>query len=75
MIVAAYVVAAAALFWVGMVTFFLGGLIFVILAAALAGLKLAGIFIWSWWWVALPLFAASGGAFVKMRAAARDPNF
>ena len=47
LIVVAYVVAAAALFWIGMVTFFLGGLFFVILAAVLAGLKLAGIFVWS----------------------------
>jgi hypothetical protein len=75
LIVIAYVVAAAALFWVGMVTFFLGGLIFVILAVVLAGLKLAGIFVWSWWWAALPLFGAVGGAVVKMRIAARDPNF
>jgi hypothetical protein len=41
-----------------------------------AGLKLAGIFVSSWWWwVILPLWAAIGGAFVKMRMAARDPNF
>ena len=72
--VIAYVVAAVALFWIGMV-FFLGGLIFVLVAAALAGLKLAGIFAWSWWWAILPLWAAVGGAFVKMRVAARDPNF
>lgn len=75
LIVVAYVVAAAALFWIGMVTFFLGGLFFVILAAVLAGLKLARIFVWSWWWTALPLFGAGGGAVVKMRIAARDPNF
>jgi hypothetical protein len=75
MILAAYLVAAAVLFWVGMVTFFLGGLIFVILAAALAALKLAGIFLWSWWWAVLPLWAAIGGGVVKMRIAARDPRF
>jgi hypothetical protein len=75
MIVIAYVVAAVALFWIGMVTFYLGGLVFVVLAAILAGLKLAGIFVWSWWWTALPLFGAVGGAVVKMRIAARDPNF
>ena len=75
LIVIAYVVAACALFWVGMVTFFLGGLIFVILAAILAGLKLAGLFVWSWGWTVLPLFAALGGVVVKMRIAARDPNF
>jgi len=75
LIVIAYVVAAVALFLVGMVTFFLGGLIFVILAAVLAGLKLAGIFAWSWWWATLPLWGAAGGAVVKMRVAARSPNF
>ncbi len=73
MIIIAYVVAAAALFWVGMVTFFLGGLIFVILAAVLAGLKLAGIVAWSWWWTILPLWAAIGGAVAKMWIVARDP--
>jgi hypothetical protein len=74
MLVVAYVVAAAALFWVGMVTFFLGGLIFVALAAVLAGLKLAGIFAWSWWWAMLPLWAAIGGAVVKMRIASSRPR-
>lgn len=75
MIVAAYVVAAAVLFWLGMIFAFLGGLIFVILAAVLAALKLAGIFVWSWWWVALPLWTALGGAVLKVRMAARDPRF
>ena len=75
MFVIGYVVAAFALFWLGMVTFFLGGLIFVILAALLVVLKLVGIFVWSWWWTALPLFGAAGGGVVKMRIAARDPRF
>lgn len=75
MMVAAYVVAAAVLFWLGMIFAHLGGLIFVILAAALAALKLAGIFPWSWWWVALPLWTALGGGFLKMRMAARDSRF
>ena len=76
MTIVAYVVAAAVIWWVGMVTsMFLGGLIFVILAAALAGLKLAGIVAWSWWWALLPLWGAMGGASVKLWMAARDPNF
>jgi hypothetical protein len=75
MIAAVYVVAAAALFGLGMIFAFFGGLIFVILAAALAGLKLTGIVSWSWWWVMLPLWAAIDGAVVKMRTAARDPQF
>jgi len=75
MIVIVYVAAAAVLFWLGMIFAFLGGLIFVILAVVLAGLKLAGIFVWSWWWVVLPLWVAIGGAVVKMRIAARDPRF
>jgi hypothetical protein len=75
MIIAAYVVAAAALFWVGMIFAHFGGLIFVILAAVLAILKLIGVFVWSWWWVTLPLWAALGGGVLKMRVAARDPRF
>ena len=72
----AYLVAAAALFWVGMISAIaLGGLLFVILAAVLAGLKLAGIIAWSWWWAMLPLWGAIGGAFLKTRLAARDPRF
>lgn len=75
MMVVAYVVAAAAAFWAGMILFAFGGLIFVALAAVLAGLKLAGIFAWSWWWAMLPLWAAIGGGVVKMRIAGRDPRF
>jgi|HubBroStandDraft_6_1064221.scaffolds.fasta_scaffold2998926_2 hypothetical protein len=76
MIVVAYVVAAIALFWLGMVTaVVLGGLGFIIVAVVLGGLKLAGIFPWSWWWAMLPLWAAVGGAYVKTRMAARDPRF
>jgi len=75
MVVAAYVVAAVALIWLGMLTFFLGGLVFVLLAASLAILKFAGIFVWSWWWAMLPLWGALGGAIVKMRIAASDPQF
>jgi hypothetical protein len=69
----AYVVVAAALFWLGSITSpVLGGLIFVIAAAVLAGLKLAGLIAWSWWWIVLPLWAAIGGAYVKMRMAAKS---
>ena len=75
MLIAAYVIAAAVLFWLGMILAFLGGLIFVILAAVLVALKLAGIFVWSWWWVTLPLWAAIGGAVLKMKIVARDPRF
>jgi hypothetical protein len=75
MAIIAYVVAAAALFWLGMILASFGGLIFVLLAAVLAGLKVAGIVAWSWWWVMLPLWTAVGGAFVKMRMATRDPEF
>lgn len=70
-----YVVAAAAALSVGMILFAFGGLIFVLLAAVLAFLKLAGLVTLSWWWVALPLWAAAGGAVVKMRVAARDSRF
>jgi hypothetical protein len=75
MMIVIYVVAAATVFWVGMITAFLGGLVFVILAAVGAGLKLAGVIALSWWWALLPLWGAMGGAYVKMRLAARDPNF
>jgi hypothetical protein len=75
MIVAAYVIAAAVLFWLGMIFAHVGGLIFVILAVVLVVLKLVGIFPWEWWWVALPLWMALGGAVLKVRMAARDPRF
>ncbi len=75
MLIVAYIIAAALLFWLGMIFAFLGGLIFVVLAAILAGLKLAGIFVWSWWWALLPLWTALGGAVAKMHIAARDPRF
>jgi hypothetical protein len=71
--IATYLVAAVALFWLGTIFANLGGLIFIILAAVLALLKIAGILAWSWWWVALPLWVALGGAFFKMRTAGRDP--
>jgi len=74
MLIAAYVLAAAVLFWLGMIFAHLGGLIFVALAAVLVVLKLTGIFVWSWWWVALALWAALGGGFLKIRVAARDPR-
>ena len=68
MLIAAYVVAAAVAFWIGMITAVaLGGLGFVILTAILAGLKLAGIFDVSWWWVLLPLWTVLGGVYVKSR--------
>jgi hypothetical protein len=75
MAIAIYVIAAAVLFWFGMIFAHLGGLIFVTLAAVLAVLKLAGIFPWSWWWAMLPLWTALGGGVLKMRMAARDPRF
>jgi uncharacterized integral membrane protein len=61
MIIISYAVATFALFWVGMVAVFLGGLILVILALVLAVLKVAGIFVWSWSWVLLPLGVALFG--------------
>ena len=70
-----YLFAAAAVWWVGMIltaaTF--GGLPFVILAALFAGLKLAGIIAWSWWWAMLPLWGGIGGAVAKMWIVTRDP--
>lgn len=71
MLIVAYAIAAAVLFWLGMMFAFFGGLIFIIAAAVLAVLKVAGLFIWSWWWVTLPLWAALGGAVLKMRMAVR----
>lgn len=69
-----YLLAIVAMFWVGMLSaVFMGGLPFVILAAILAGLKLAGITGWSWWWVTLPIWGAIGGAIAKMWIVTRDP--
>jgi hypothetical protein len=70
-----YLLAAVAVWWIGMAltaaTF--GGLPFVILAVVFAGLKLAGIIDWPWWWVLLPLWGGIGGVFVKMWMVTRDP--
>jgi len=69
-----YLLASIATFWIGMLSAVLmGGLLFLILAAVFAGLKLAGILTWSWWWVVLPIWAAIGGAFAKMWIVTRDP--
>jgi len=65
-----YVLAIVAVFWVGMLSaVFIGGLLFLILAAVFAGLKVAGIIGWSWWWVTLPIW----GAIAKMWMVSRDP--
>ena len=53
MMIVIYVVAAALVFWLGMITAFLGGLVFVVLAAVGAGLKLADVTALSWWWALL----------------------
>lgn len=63
----AYLIAVAACFGAGIMTFSftgLGGLIFVILFILLVGLKVAGAIAWSWWWVLLPIWAAFGSAVV-----------
>jgi hypothetical protein len=59
-----YLLAGAAVWWLGVMLTAtgIGGLPFVILATLLAGLKLAGIVAWSWWWAMLPLWGAVGGA-------------
>jgi hypothetical protein len=72
MAVIAYVVVAAVMFWLGMIFAFLGGLIFIVVAAVLGGLKLAGVFPWSWWWAMVPLWVVAGGAVLKMRMALRE---
>jgi hypothetical protein len=71
-----FLIAAGTLFWAGMLTAVVwGGLIFVIAAAVLGGLKLISTIAWSRWWVMLSLWAAIGGAYVKVRMAARDLDF
>jgi hypothetical protein len=77
MTIVVYVIAAAFVFWVGMILTAsgIGGLPFLIVAAVIAGLKLADIFPWSWWWAMLPVWGAVSGAYLKMRLAARDPRF
>lgn len=67
-------IASIAVFWVGMASAaFIGGLPFLILAAVFAGLKFAGIIGWAWWWTALPIWGAVGGAMAKMWFVTRDP--
>lgn len=77
MAIITYVLAAAVLWWIGMAitaAIGLGVLPFVLIAALLASLKLAGIFVGSWWWAILPIWGALGGAAVKMWVASRDPQ-
>lgn len=62
-----YLIATVAVFWVGALSaVFIGGWLFLILAAVLAGLKVAGIIGWSWWWVTLPIWGAVGWAVTRM---------
>jgi hypothetical protein len=69
-----YLIAAIAVFWIGMLSAVLmGGALFLILAAVFAGLKLAGVIAWAWWWVALPVWGAIGGAAAKIWMVTRDP--
>jgi hypothetical protein len=68
------VLAIVAVFWIGSLSaVFMGGLLFMILAALFAGLKLTGIVAWSWWWVTLPIWGGVGGAIAKMWIVTRDP--
>lgn len=61
-----YLLAVVAVLWVGMLSaVFIGGLLFLILAALFAALKLVGIIAWSRWWVALPVWGAVGGGIAK----------
>jgi hypothetical protein len=70
-----YLLSSVAVFWIGMLSaVFIGGLLFLILAAVFAGLKLAGILGWSWWWVFLPVWGGIGGAVAKMWIVTRDPG-
>jgi hypothetical protein len=68
------VVAIIGVFWIGMLSaVFMGGLLFMILVAIFAVLKLAGAIDWSWWWVTLPIWGGVGGAVAKMWIVTRDP--
>lgn len=69
-----YLLATAAVFWLGMLSaVFVGGLLFLLAAALIAGLKLTDVIDWSWWWAGLPIWGAIGGAVAKMWIATRDP--
>ena len=70
-----YVIAVAVVWWLGMMLTAsgIGGMPFILLALLGAGLKLAGIIDWEWWWTLLALWGALGGGVAKMWLATRDP--
>jgi hypothetical protein len=70
-----YLLAAVVVSWGGMLITAagIGGLPFILVAAVLAGLKLAGVIAWPWWWAMLPLWGAVSGTVAKMWIVTRDP--
>ena len=64
----AYLLAAAAISWAGMLLIGLGAFFFVTLATLIG--TLIGIVAWSWPWAMLPLWGIVGGAVAKLRRAA-----
>jgi hypothetical protein len=66
----AYLLAAAAISWAGMLLIGLGAFFFVTLATLIGTLKMVGIVAWSWPWAMLPLWGIVGGAVAKLRRAA-----
>jgi hypothetical protein len=67
-----YLIVAAVLFWLGLISALRSTLILMIATAVLAMLKLAGIFEWSWWWALSPLWIVTGGI-AKAHYALSDP--
>jgi hypothetical protein len=59
--------AAIAAFWIGApLSALVGSFAFPFFAVALAGLKVAGVVDYSWWWVALPIWALLGDVCGRM---------
>jgi hypothetical protein len=57
-----YVFAAIVAFWMGpALGLAVGNFVFLLFTAVLTALELAGLLDWSWWWIALPLWAFIGG--------------
>lgn len=75
MFVVIYAVAAAAVFWLGMMLTAsgIGGLPFVVLVVIFVALRFLGVIAWHWLWVILLLWGGIGGVIAKTWIVTRDP--
>jgi hypothetical protein len=62
-----YAFAAIGAFWLGApLGSIVGNVFFLVVMAALTGMKMTDFIDWSWWWVALPVWGFAGATFGKL---------